>query len=52
VDVPSREVVDVIGSLNLKNPIDVHVCTPRALGVLSLMCAIKRLLKGALQRVT
>jgi hypothetical protein len=43
---------DVIGSLNPKQFLDVHVCTLGALGVSSLMCAIKRPLRGALQRVT
>jgi hypothetical protein len=31
---------------------DVHVCTLGALGVSSLMCAIKQPLRGALRRVT
>jgi hypothetical protein len=31
--------------------VDVHVCTPGAFGRFSVMCELKRPLKGALQRV-
>jgi hypothetical protein len=62
VDVPGREVkfriiytyiyFDLIGSLIDDNKNVVYVCTPGVLRVSSLMCAIKRLLRGALQRGT